>query len=458
MTNQELIQKMYAAIHNAVAPSAPGNKAAPASIFTMMPQGSTIIPEDYDPEDSAANRNRLANTIPYVQKDYVSSGKVSDVYKQILTSQFPPDQEPTDEELKRLSDAEKYLEDSDHVDAYITGMVEFAKARDAYWSAANSGDPKAHLLKPEMDAAMLKWVSRGHKEKYESSLAVQHQFYQKSPSRLVEAASRVFEEAEDPLSGYEAVYLPKNWQDPNCALSWADILINEGTKRIHIHKDIEKVADNFTTHFSTGFWSVSSNSKYKDTVERLNQQSTACTTTLRMKIARVQIYRDWLNTSLMSYKTSWIPGLSAGQISNGTLQNTQGLSMPVLPTELVLAKDVEVYCNFSDEERRFLQDSKDETADLGVSFLWFRLGKEHSEYHDTVTDQEQTDYKCNAKISLGKQPMILGFINSVLPYYAYKDGTGMQAAPPLPKAERAVSPSLFCRAEQPQFFSLRAGE
>lgn len=458
MTNQELVQKMYAAIHNAVAPSAPTDDSPPVSIFTMMPQGISIIPDDYDPETSAANRNRLADVVPYVQKDYAAGMKVSDVYQQILTSQFPPDKEPTKKELDDLSAAEKYLENDDAADAYFTGMANYSEARCAYWSAVNAKNPLAGALKAKMDAALMKWKATGHKDKYESCLAIQHQFYSRMPSRLIEIASRTFENAADPVAGYEAVYVPKNWQDPKCALSWAEIVVSESSKDVHIHKDIANTADNFKTHFPIGFWSVSANCKYKDTVEKLNQQTTACTTTLRMKIARVQIYRDWLNTALMNYKTSWIPGMPAGQISNGTLHNTTGLSMPILPTELILAKDIDVYCNFSEEEQRFLKEIKDESTDTGVSFLWFRLGKEHSEYHDTVTDQERQQYHGNAKISLGKQTMILGFINSVLPYYASIDGTGKQASPPMLKTNYSASPTLFCRAMQPQFAALRREE
>lgn len=448
MTSQTLSQKMYAAIHNAVAPSPPGDAAPPMSFFTMFPQGLSIDPADYDPGTSAANRNRLADVAPFVQKDYAAGHKVSDVYRQILTSQFPPDKEPTEQELRKLADAEAYLEDGDIMGAYITGMTDYMQARDEYWSAVNAGDSKAGLLKSKMNAALIKWKGPGHKDKYEACLAVQHQFYSKSPKRLIEAAAEVFENAEDPVSGYEAVYIPRDWQDPKCKLSWADILVNEGSKQVHIHKDIEKTADNFSTHFFTGFWSASTTSKYKSTIDRLNQISNASSTTLNMKIARVQIYRDWLNTSLMAYKTSWIPGLSSGQISNGTLQNTGGLSMPILPTELILAKDVQVFCSFSEEESQFLEEIKDETTDAGVSFLWFRLGKDHSEYHSTVTDQEKRDYKCNGKIILGAHPMILGFNNSVLPYYAYNDDKGTKSSAPPP----------FFRALQPQFAALRREE
>jgi len=109
----------------------------------------------------------------------------------------------------------------------------------------------------------------------------------------VAEAARVFQEAQDPVSGYEAVYVPRNWQDPKCTLSWSELTVNESTKAVHIHKDVAKSADNFSTHFRAGFWSVTSSSKYKDTVERLNQLATAGTATLRMKIARVQIYRDY---------------------------------------------------------------------------------------------------------------------------------------------------------------------
>jgi len=173
MTSQELIQKMYAAIHNAVAPAAPGD-APPTSIFTMMSQGLAINPEDYDPDESPANRNRLADMIPFVQKNFAAKTmKVSDVYKQILTSQFPPDKEPTPQECEELQEAEKYLNTQEVADAYLECMEAYTDAQNAYWSAVNAKDPQASRLKSKLDAALTRWKTVGHKDKYEAALAVQ---------------------------------------------------------------------------------------------------------------------------------------------------------------------------------------------------------------------------------------------------------------------------------------------
>ncbi|MEM1485583.1 hypothetical protein V6615_11995 [Oscillospiraceae bacterium PP1C4] len=421
MTSEELVRKMYTAIHNAVAPSDPCADSPPTSIFTMMPQGRTIIPEDYAPEKSPANRNRLADVIPHVKKDYEPGMNVSDVYAQILTSQFPPDSELTDQEKQALKEAETYLNDT-NTDAYIDKMITFNSARNAYWSAVNNGSKNIEALKAKMEATLLKWQTIGHKEKYETYLSIQRQYYSRTPNKLFREADSVFQQSKR-ASGYEASYLPVNWQNPGCPLAWADLSINESSTEVRIHKDIQNVSDNFSRHFSTGLWSAAENSKYKDMVSRLNNQTTSCTTTLKLKIARVQIYRDWLNLALLGYKTSWIPGMSQGQISTGSLSGTDKLSMPILPVELVLAQNIEILCNFSEDERRFLEEIKDSTTDTGVNFLWFTVGKNHSEYHGKLTDEEQRKYNANAKITLGKSPVILGFVNSVVPYYAYLDGT-----------------------------------
>ena len=142
MTSKELVNKMYETLHNTIAPSSPDDTGL-QHIFTMMPQGLAINPDDFDPEKSTgrANRNRLLNAIPLINKEYTpSTSRVTDAYQIVLTSVIPPDKPLTEAEKQTLKDAYEFVSDSTNQTAYLNAMELYQEKRLEYWTARNNNE------------------------------------------------------------------------------------------------------------------------------------------------------------------------------------------------------------------------------------------------------------------------------------------------------------------------------
>lgn len=202
------------------------------------------------------------------------------------------------------------------------------------------------------------------------------------------------------------------------------VIVNINTSHIKIHKDTQKVEADFKASFNYGFWKASASSSFKHQIEHINQSSKASNTTLKMKLATVQASRPWLNTSFMLLNNSSLTGVNKGRFSPGNIfTKSNDFWFQFLPTGFLMAKDVEVLCSFSDEEKTFCKEIWHSETEAEVSYLWFATGKAHAKYDKEVSDEEAKTYGANGKITMGKpgQAFILGTTNTALPYYPHNN-------------------------------------
>lgn len=63
---------------------------------------------------------------------------------------------------------------------------------------------------------------------------------------------------------------------------------------------------------------------------------------LRFQVSRIIITRDWLDLGLFACKDAYLSGMKKYSVSTGTLEGSRDCAMPLIPTELLLARNVEV--------------------------------------------------------------------------------------------------------------------
>lgn len=422
MTNEELVKKYLNTFYNVLCPSNPNDLEPPTSLFTMMERGLKIIDEEYNPDTvtGQTNRNILANALPRINRTYITKGKVSDAYDQILYSVLPAEQPLTKAEKEEYQHAVEYMEDRDNKKDYYKHLKKFNKAKHAYWTAVNSNAANQKELWDNMKELLIEWTD---KNRYELNRSIRMQYEHRSPKQIFSEAIDNFEIYKR-SDTFPATYTPNNWHQGK-SLAWQEIVINENTEESHVHHDIINTESKFMQSFSRGFWRCTDTySKYTSEINNINQSFTNTHLTLKMKAATVQIERPWFKSNLMDFKGTSIANMYAGQISRGALFDANDCIMPLLPTEMVIVKDVEIFGNFNNISEFLTKTNESSFTETDVQFLWFTVGHSHSEFNKNISDSDKKKYNADAMISF-KEPQIIGFVNTILPAYPERDGSGL---------------------------------
>lgn len=151
----------------------------------------------------------------------------------------------------------------------------------------------------------------------------------------------------------------------------------------------------------------------KKDLEKVQNESKVEEFGMQFKVARVDILRDWFNGGLLDYPNVYIRGVSQGGICSGSLSSGTGCSFPLLPTALIIAKEINVYNNFSEAERNFVNESKDWSAHAKVSYGPFSLGND-TKSASLSEDEKKAGFSAEGKIEIGSKPQIIGIISTVM--------------------------------------------
>ena len=134
---------------------------------------------------------------------------------------------------------------------------------------------------------------------------------------------------------------------------------------------------------------------------------------MQFKVARVDILRDWFNGGLLDYPNVYIRGISKSGICSGSLSSSVDCSFPLLPTALIIAKEINVYNNFSKSEIDLVNKSTEWSAHAKVSYGPFSLGND-TKSAELSEDEKKACFSAEGKIEIGSKPQIIGIISTVM--------------------------------------------
>ena len=416
----QLMEKIFSNLYNLMIPSSLDENEPSTKLLSIMLPGITLG-NDMDPATEKGRQTicEIVDRIPAVAKNYVDTGrKVSQEYQKILGAVTPED-DPINETLReQYQKAKEFLFQNEQYtpkyQKYLDLQSTYDKAHNAYLTECNRANPDANeLQKLEATAkiALQNWIVAG-KAEIEQALAIMTRFRAFTPATIFSNAIFDYQMAQT-ASGMITKFIPENWGIKPEELAWETVTVHEKETEDHMHKDISSVSSSFKAGFSAGLWGGSASGQYKSDLEKVRNESKIEEFGMQFKVARVDIIRDWFNGGLLSYPNVYVEGIQKRGICSGSLSDCEGCSFSLLPTALILAKEINVYNNFSQEEKDYVNKVSEWSAHADVHYGPFSLGNDTS-CKDVSEDEKKAGFTANGKIEIGEKPQIIGVISTVL--------------------------------------------
>lgn len=427
----QLMEKIFANLYNQMIPSSLNDDEPSTQFLSVMLPGITLD-DKFDPStyDGEKKLNQIVDRIPKVSKNYVDSArKVSQEYEKILSAVTPDDSTEAEEMKAKYEAAQKLLfqdgANTEEYETYLKFQTDYLTAQNLYLTECNKIPQNKDLvreLEQRAKTVLKNWVASG-KAKIDEALDVMTRYRAFTPASVFsEAIANYLINKTD--IGMRTSFVPQTWATDPESLSWETVTVMEGATEDHVHKDVSSVSSSFSAGFSAGLWGGSASGRYKKDLEKVQAESSVEKFGMRFEIARVDILRDWFNGGLLDYEKVFIPGVSENKICSGSLSTSSDCSFPLLPTALILARNITVYNEFSQAEKDYVNQSSEWAAKASVSYGPFSLGND-TKVSDVSEDERNSGFSASAKIEIGKKPQILGIISTVMaPAFPRTSGEG----------------------------------
>ncbi len=411
-SNEEAAKRLFEGIYNFVAPMPDGN-GKQKSFYTQLHSGMDV--SGFTIKDGAL----MADQIPLIQKDHVASGRnVSDVYQKVLGAILPPDNPPADkkaayEEAKKLVAGSRYDEYRKARKAYNAAYRRYCRLKN------DSGADPEDVMEAKMDLEeAMEDLIRADKNEMETALATIDAYERFTPQAVFNKAAQIFDEAateRKTIGYYETDFVPGNWTDPSL-LAWEKVSIQVSKQSYKTDSVSQQTIFSSASDLSGGWWfwkyADKATEQQRREVNRANSVMSTSDLSLSMEIAVVQLSRPWFNETLLSYSEAYLKNEAAGTICNGELLG--GGIMQMIPTAFVLARNISIYNQFSEEEKMLIRSVTDGSSEH-LSYGPFCATKESNTYfHENISKSEQEKYGDVSCLTLGDKPQLIGMINSIM--------------------------------------------
>lgn len=410
--NKAIISNLFTAMEEEIFA---GDRLGSREFATIMNPGqfvSTNLTEDPDSYDMLVQAD-LANRAIDSQFAYVElSGSVDQIYQDVTEFAKLPRRTITPAQERELQDIRGWM---------ATKESDYVKYRDRYFDALFAY--QAETSRPSPDPAVLRrlartrddaldtWNRRGWKRDWENRQARLDYLLRGSVETFWNDLIRRRDAGQQQTPDgkpYKATHLvppPARWLDP--ATSWGSFqrTINESSS----------VARSRTTAWSAsvgwGLWSAraSGSTSYQ------HRESDASEIQVKFDYLRVRILRPWLVPDVFNYRFwTWKnpPGfrtLSDGGMLNRTPPVRPLGEMPLLPTHLIVAKNVEVSARWSHEDETFYQSQFEVGGGFGIGP--FSFGGSYQE--------RNTEHRAHGRAEGGtlkiEQPQVVAYTGILLP-------------------------------------------
>ncbi len=288
------------------------------------------------------------------------------------------------------------------------------KAAEDYWDEFSSEPNRRYKkLKKEFNGDKeLKWV--GEALTYQSTHG-----NELSASLLANAKELVKQGDWTPVGASVPVKLAfpssTKFADKKNQDGWTEMTIS--TKDYHKLEKTKHVKVEGSGGAGWGFWSAKASGGYEHNKNSTSVESKDMTVT--MEVSLVNISRPWLDATIFSEYVQWNAGRDQpkGSVSSGTISNqTDNHFLPFIPMQMIVARNVKLYANWSKEDKEFVSNSSHSKTSGGWGPFSASVSHEHSDSrfeedkHGRGAGLEFTGIQC------------LGFISWVPPFSAPADG------------------------------------
>jgi hypothetical protein len=339
---------------------------------------------------------------------------VTQTYSDILEQAALPEMKLTPAQEKYLTGKEAEI--MSMIDAYLKYKQRYDEISGSIYRAQESSAPSSEIyaLYKKRDLADIEWKRRGYKEKYQDTEAEISYWRSVSPRRHFANLKYRYDQhtAQAGTSTYQSTYLSPPIQEWNSPYSgWAQFEKTFKYSELHTFSKHTSWSGSVSGNF--GIWHAGGGASGSNTEKYENSENIDIE--LKFEYLRVRILRPWLVSDVFKYRF-WTFKKAFGfrLISEGFTPGSsyplgpQGL-MPVIPTDIVLARNVTLSAAFSEEEKKFVQSTLSGSVSGGYGPFSCR-----GSYSTTTTKEDVVGSFDGTTLRIAN-PQIIGYLGTLLP-------------------------------------------
>jgi hypothetical protein len=424
---QQVLSSLYSRLYDAITFS-PGSSQPAAfdkqTTFLQFSKSEALNPQDFanaatpvNPTgdlNAAETFSRMVDVVPAVQADYTPSAEtVSTVYSNIVngantSAQVDPAQVTIYQEAFSFLNSETKIKDfmgkettstgpSTIAAAYQANLTAYVTAVSAYRTAYLNYDltdvkqqrqwqANEPVLRNAVNQTYTTWRNQGAPQVEEAQAALVSsvnssvrnaiQDAQRSVSSINQMASSL---GQDPW--FLSYALPTNWADPAAAANFTNLTLTSAN--LNTSSDSQYSSYGGGASWGGGLWSVGGSAQHSSGSTQSHMD--ANNISLSAKIGVVRIFRPWLHEFLFRMQGWYIDSEESGGISNGQLAGNEGGLLPLIPTAFVVARDISISADFSDQDKSHIESATSGSASVGWGPFSISGSYSHSESHDTFS-------------------------------------------------------------------------
>jgi hypothetical protein len=440
---KSLLSSLYDRLFDAITYTPEGKQNAfnKTEIYFQMAKNQVLNPDEFkdmaspsNPEgdlSTAAAFSEFVDRIPAPNPLWGdSNNKVSDQYEKVI-AQAVCGTEPNPEQLAQYREAYNFLNTEREVkvvggtrkntmpsdsaiaydDAqgeYITAVSGFRTAYNGYDLTKKDDQRQWNAVAPGLQLNITKaWNGWGRagKEEVEEAQKILSSTINDALRTVIEDSRKRVSPAYKmaPIGPYSRGWLP-SYASPS---NWCTDLKGSKLKFTsnYLNKSESSSSHTYAADFSArwGLWHGSGGVEG----EHSNSQSAikAENLTLEAELILVSIMRPWYNPLILSMKDWWVTGFKKNGISDGNLNG----QLALVPTAFVVAKDVTITADFSEEDKKVVKNMVNTKAEGG----WGPFSVSGKYGHKS----SQEDFSSKFDGSSLKLPgfQVVAWINSITP-------------------------------------------
>jgi hypothetical protein len=372
--NVVLMKKIFSKL--ALSTSVGTNTGRPGNSFLVMENPGIFLDPalNLDTVRGARMLATLVDPVPNPKWIYdASSRSTSDVYKMTLTDKELPLVTLTPGQKKVLAQARA---DAARYERKYQDLAEqYWEANDDYLAAvqdaANHGVSPNPRYEFRKNQALNRWITDGYKQKYENAVATVYNLEALDPNntwldltKLLQQNSR--SDGTIPFYTTDTTPTYKTIVDPK-GTGWAKFTFDQGDwERQSYHEHIDAGGG---VSAGWGFWRASAGAHYVK--DQGFTKSNSSNISIALELQRVRINREWLR-SFIYYSRAWRWHVgtmgSSSPISDGVPINGENVPagwMPLLPVALLVARNVEISAEITNDEHTWANTHFDASASVG---------------------------------------------------------------------------------------------
>lgn len=393
---QKVLSTIYDRLMDAISYQPAGKATGLSKGVLQMAQNFVLNPADYEnavgpvtPDGSlttAQSFSALADTLPADTSSVYTPGTqpLSTVYSNIVNnangtkSEVPEQRLAYDEAYNFLTTVQKIKgvggketvslvptdiaqTYDDNQTAYITAVAAYRTAYNGYdltktadQRAWNAVAPSLQLL---VDKSWQAWNRMGKAQVEEAQNILASSINDAVASAISSAQQDVSPDHQiAPMDAGGRPFLlsyaqPSNWTDPACKASKLTI------SSANLNKSSSAEASSYAAGAKGqyGLWTAGGDVEHKN--ETSQSHMDADTFELSAELILVRLMRPWFNPLLFGMSGWYVKGYAPGQISTQVL--------PLVPTALVVARNVTIKANFSTEDKKHMASSTSGSVSVG---------------------------------------------------------------------------------------------